>query len=133
MKGYWFYLDYGDAATKRKARSHGAKRRHANDTPNEGGNCIAVFTQPDGHRAHWSPQCLYGSRRYACLAATFFHANSDTASDGVSSEYLRKACSRITEAEARRIHPRLMSRIDANEAVGGCFENNCKHKGGGGV
>lgn len=111
MKGYWFYIDYGDAATKRKVRGHGGmKRGRALGTPDAGGNCIALFTEKRGQS--WCPEYDHVSHGYGGLAATFFHVNSDTSVTSVGPEYLRTSCARISEAEARRVHPVLMQRID---------------------
>lgn len=47
------------------------------------------------------------------LTATFGHADSDTSLGSVSHEYLRD-CRRIPEDLARRLHPRLFARLDAD-------------------
>lgn len=47
------------------------------------------------------------------IVATFSHADSGTSLGSVSREYLRK-CRRIPESLARRLHPQMFARLDAN-------------------
>lgn len=83
MKGVRFYEDFEDA---RKRRSTG--------------NCLAVFLDAYSHGV------------YEAYVAALAHPNSMPATDGVSVVQLRKRCKRVSESEARRIHPNLFLWLD---------------------
>lgn len=85
MNGYIFYEEFNTPADKRTRRSMG--------------NVSAVF----GPR--------YNGKRDA-IAGVYSHANSAVCVTGVSLEWLRKSCRRISEARARQIHPQLFRRLD---------------------
>lgn len=89
MRGVRFYADYGTPAAKRKG----------GDAP----NALAIFEDAKT-AASDGPQ-------YDAIAALTDMRNSDVASTGVSSGYLRTCCKRISEAEAYRIHPQLKDRM----------------------
>jgi hypothetical protein len=46
------------------------------------------------------------------LGAVSYEPNSPVASTGVSGDHLHRYCRRISEAEARKIHPALFERLD---------------------
>lgn len=92
MKGFKFYLEYDDEKEKRKAT-----RKNLGD---HSGNVVAVFGEFD-HVAVKD-----------CLGAVFFVGNSDVACSTVSYDYLRENCKRISEKQAREIHPKLFARLD---------------------
>lgn len=68
-------------------------------------NCVAVMT---GHEH----RCPDGSQE--ALSSVFDHADSDTNLGSVSRDYLAKRCVRIDADLARKLHPRLLARIDAD-------------------
>jgi len=96
MKGIRFYLEYPNAAEKRKA----TRQALGNHT----GNIIATLegTEMVGRNG---PQI-------DALAGVFYTDNSPVASGAVSFEYLRERTKRISEAQAREIHPELFKRLD---------------------
>jgi hypothetical protein len=49
---------------------------------------------------------------YDAIAGVFDQPNSPVAGTGVAREYLRQKCKRISEANARTIHPALFERFD---------------------
>ncbi len=53
-----------------------------------------------------------GTTQLEGLGAIFEWPNSPVAATGVSWKFLRKNCKRISEARARKIHPRLFARLD---------------------
>lgn len=85
MNGVRFYADYSNKKAKRKG----------GDAP----NALAIFVD--------ASQVEDGERTYDAVAAMFEHKNSGVGSTGVSRGYLRESCKRISEDEARRIHPNL--------------------------
>jgi hypothetical protein len=66
-------------------------------------NVVALLLG-DEHRCHDYSQ--------EALAATFGYPDSDTSLGSVCREYLRR-CRRIPEAVARKLHPQLFQRLDA--------------------
>lgn len=70
------------------------------------GNVIAIFINTNSHTL------LIMGEMYEGLVAVFGEPNSPVCVSGVSWEYLRESCKRISEAKARKIHPRLFERLD---------------------
>ena len=93
MKGFRFYADYG----------HAKGKRQGGDAP----NCIALATDP-GQSWVRDHEILT-----ECIAAVFSHANSGVCSTSCSRSYLQESCKRISEAEARRLHPALFAHLDS--------------------
>jgi hypothetical protein len=95
MKGYRFYLEYSDSKAKRRS-GKGASGEHK-------GTVIAV--DPDG---------FWGGHAYIheAVGAVLDYPNSPVATTGCVPEYLREQCKRISETEARRIHPELFRFLD---------------------
>jgi hypothetical protein len=58
--------------------------------------------------SYWSS----GRLCYEALAALFVRPNSPVAGTGVALGYVRQKCKRISEAQARTIHPALFERLD---------------------
>ena len=56
--------------------------------------------------------CSSGRICYEALAALFDWPNAPVAGTGVACDYLRQKCQRISEANARIIHPALFERLD---------------------
>jgi len=83
MNGIRFYLEFTDTS-KRKP----------------GGTVVAALV---GNRLFWST----GKVCYEAIAAVFDWPNSPVAGMGVACDYLRQRCKRISEANARTIHPAL--------------------------
>ena len=93
MKYTRFYLEYPN-----KTENHKATRKNLGKHE---GNVLALFFE------NYSP---FGT--YDCLSATFFYPNSPVSSGGVNREYLTDNCKRISEKQARKIHPALFERLD---------------------
>lgn len=66
-------------------------------------NCIAVL-QGREHR------CYGGTQE--CLSAVFSSEDSDTNLTSVSRDYLRMRCVKVSADMARKLHPRLLARIE---------------------
>lgn len=92
MKGYRFYEEFPSNAAKRKRQS--------------AGHVVALVL--DERR-----QPLWNGHQYDCIAGVFDTPNCGVASTGVSPEFLRKNCRRVSEAEARKIHPVLFKWLDS--------------------
>ena len=93
MKGYRFYADYSSAKLKRKG----------GDAP----NVLAVATDimPRlGDR---------GQLLFECAVAVFEHANSGVCWGAASRDYIAECCKRLSEEEARRIHPAIFVYLDS--------------------
>ena len=89
MNGLRFYLEFKDKS-KRKP----------------GGTVVAALVL---NGTYWSS----GRCCYEAIAALFDRPNSPVAGTGVALDYLREKCKRISEANARSIHPALFERLDA--------------------
>lgn len=96
MKGIRFYLEYPNAAEKRKATR--------DNLGNHSGNVIAVIEGTE-FVGRFGP-LIEG------LAAVFYERNSPVAGTAVSLEILDERTKRISEAQAREIHPALFARLD---------------------
>lgn len=86
MKGYRFYSDFRNTVDKRKNVHRGS--------------VIALLLGTNG-RPLWSGSIA------DCIAGVYDWPDSGVATTGVSGDYLRTRCKRITEAKAREIHPAL--------------------------
>ena len=96
MRGVKFYLEYPNNAEKRKATR--------TNLGNHEGNVIAVLDNG-----------LYisgGEPVEDTLSGVFYRPNSPVATTGVSWQYLRERAKRISEKQAREIHPELFLRLD---------------------
>lgn len=96
MKGIRFYLEYPSAAEKRKATRA--------ELGNHSGNVIAAFegTEAVGRSG---PQV-------DALAAIQDYPNCPVAGTTVSLDYIEERAKRISEAQAREIHPEMFIRLD---------------------
>jgi len=90
MKGVRFYEQFQN---KRKGVS--------------AGQCVALMLDDHGRPVHNDD-----GRTLSAVAGVFEHADSPPASTSVSFEFLRTKCKRVTEARARKIHPRLFTMLD---------------------
>lgn len=92
MKGYRFYKEYNSPQDKRK------------DKPT--GNVFAALT--DAKYTHIRDGALFREG----FGAIYFEPNSPCVFASAQVDWLRDRCKRISEAEARQIHPRLFERIE---------------------
>lgn len=99
MKGFIFYLEYPNHAEKRKATRK--------SLGNHSGNCIAVDSDRNSQLEQYRVNLCYPS-----IQGVFNWKNSDCCSATVSVDYLSNNCKRISEAQAREIHPKLFSYIE---------------------
>jgi hypothetical protein len=107
MEGIRFYADAGEQRSKSASKKHVAfTRANLRKWANEGVlcNCIALFEGSE-HMCHDGAQ--------EALVGLTDCSNAAVCSSAVSREYLRKHCVRIDEALARRLHPLLAARLDA--------------------
>lgn len=95
MKGVRFYEEFDNKANKRKGVSSG--------------NVIALFYDS------WRVGEPHQGRLTEAIAAIFCRPNSRVAPISVADTVLWERCKRISEAEARVIHPALFERLDAEE------------------
>lgn len=93
MKGIRFYLEHKTTYAKRK-------RRHA-------GTVFAAFVCNGVHP-------MKGGGREG-VGAVFDRPNSPTCGTSASWGYLRSYCRRITEKDARAIHPELFRILDRKD------------------
>ena len=89
MNGIRFYLEYQDKSKRQP-----------------GGTVVAALVL---NGTYWSS----GRCCYEAVAALFDWPNSPVAGTGVARDYLRLRCKRISESNARSIHPALFERLDA--------------------
>lgn len=95
MKGYRFYEEF---TTKLKDKS--------------AGNCLALY---HGEGVE-TPEIVSRLRYYLeGVGAIFLRPNSEVAVTGISREFLRERCKRVSEKRAREIHPILFEYIDREE------------------
>ena len=88
MKGIRFYLEFTDRSKQRSE-----------------GNIIAALAI---NGAYWSD----GRICYEAIAAVFHFPDSPVAGTGVALDYLRVRCKRVSEMEARLVHPTLFRRLE---------------------
>lgn len=91
MKGIRFYLEHDSPAHKRKGEHNG--------------NVFAAFVENGVYFSGKTPA-------YEGLGALTDEPNSPVCGTSASLEYLWKNCKCISEAKARKIHPRLFERLD---------------------
>ena len=70
-----------------------------------GGTVVAALVL---NGSYWSS----GKICYEAIAGLFDRPNPPVAGTGVARDYLRQQCKRISEAQARTIHPVLFERLD---------------------
>lgn len=99
MKEFIFYLEYPTNKDKRA----GTRKNPGNHS----GNCIAVPLD-ERKNPYWIP----GTMKMDCYGAVFFRENSDCAGSTCHIDYLRENCKRISEAQARLIHPKLFNYLE---------------------
>lgn len=96
MKGWRFYEEY--KSPKRKVPT---------------GNVVAVDTTVGMYAMPpFGPNAQY---QYECVSAIFFQPNSPVASGGVALHYLQRRCKRVSEAKARKIHPKLFEYLEEEQ------------------
>lgn len=98
MKGYTFYLEYPSQTEKRKATRK--------NLGNHEGNVIATFGKS-----------YFGGNpkpMIECVSAVFEWPNSAVCSGSASISYIREHCKRVSEAQAREIHPELFDYLAAD-------------------
>lgn len=97
MKGYRFYEEI---------ENKGKKDEKSN------GNVIALFLDENNDPTSYP----YGPKQvWSGLGAVYFHENSPVSVTGISPDYLREDCKRVSEEKAREIHPRLFERLVKEE------------------
>ncbi len=97
MDGYRFYLEYENKTKKNKA----TRKKTGDHT----GNVVAVCYA----------NAYYGSDGKMCqeaVGATFDHPDSAVCGTSVSFDYVSDNCKRISEKQAREIHPNLFTYLD---------------------
>ena len=104
MQGLNFYLQYPNAKEKRKATRK--------NLGNHSGNVVAV---PTCREQWWLSEDGDGRKQWLaeCFAAVQDIPNNPVCGTSCSFEYLKDSCKRISERQARKIHPRLFSLLDA--------------------
>jgi hypothetical protein len=96
MKGIRFYLEYPNQTEKNKATRE--------SLGNHSGNVIAVLEGTE-FITRFGPVI-------ECLSAVFYQENSPVAAGAVSLDILAERTKRISEDQAREIHPELFKRLD---------------------
>lgn len=96
MKDFRFYLEYPNQKEKRKATRK--------NLGNHSGNCLAVYTDKD--------YLLPDRKSIEAIGAVLFNENSPCCGTFVSFDYLRSSCKRISEKQAREIHPNLFNYLE---------------------
>jgi hypothetical protein len=91
MNGIRFYQEFTDKS-KRKS----------------GGTVVAALVLNGSYRSS-------GTICYEAIGAVFDWPKSPVAGTGVACDYLRQKCKRISEANARTIHPVLFERLEKLE------------------
>ena len=99
MKGYIFYLEFPTAKAKRKATRK--------NLTGHSGNCIAVTSDKAEQIVQYRK-----NRCYPGVSAVQDIPNNPCCFNLVSPYYLAERCKRISEAQAREIHPNLFYRIE---------------------
>lgn len=98
MKGIRFYLEYPNSTEKDKATRKAIG--------NHEGNVAAVFYE------NW--RVVDGEGYYDAISAAYFRPNSPVCSGSVSDGWLKKRGKRISETQAREIHPALFDYLDSS-------------------
>ena len=98
MKGYYFYLEYPTNKDKRA----GTRKNPGNHS----GTVLAVYTDPE---YSWSNGKDITTE---CIGVVQDIPNSDVCTSACSWGYLRENCKRISEAQARTIHPKLFQYLE---------------------
>lgn len=97
MKGYTFYLEYPSLKDKRKATRK--------ELGNHSGNCLAVY-------GNWFNIGHYYKKE--CVSSVYDRPNSDVCISSACDSYIKDNCKRISEEQARKIHPKLFQYLDCN-------------------
>jgi hypothetical protein len=101
MKGVRFYLEYPEDVNPKKFTRK--------NLGNHSGNVFALF-DVYGDGRYWRVQ---GNKVVGeGLGAVYFSPNSPVATTGASPEFIEKRCKRISEEQAREIHPQLFATLD---------------------
>lgn len=95
MKGYRFYLEFDSPADKHKGKHNG--------------NIFALY---HGEGVETSDIQSALRRSPEGFSAVLFYPNSPVAWTGTCWEYLQKQGKRISERQARKIHPELFHRLE---------------------
>jgi hypothetical protein len=95
MKGYKFYLEYPDSKSKRKATRKNLGKHS--------GNCVATWNSWFLSETDWNVDAITSIQDYS---------NCPVCCTSVSFCYLREKCKRISEQQAREIHPKLFNYLD---------------------
>lgn len=96
MNGVKFFLEYENKSEKNK----GTRKNPGNHS----GNVVAVL---DDTLKRWNDGYSYDG-----FGGIYYTRNSPVASTSVSPDYLREKCKRISEKQAREIHPNLFGFLD---------------------
>ena len=96
MKGVHFFLEYANKTEKNKA----TRKKLGNHR----GTVVAVF--------HESQHRIPGTDQHECFGAVQDIPDSAVCGTSASYQYLREQCLRISEAQAREIHPTLFKVLD---------------------
>jgi hypothetical protein len=91
MKNIRFYLEH-ESTYKKKKKVHT-------------GNVVAIYTDT-------KPRIQSGHILLEGFASVSYQENSPVNFTSIDTEYLRNNCKRISEKEARQIHPALFERLD---------------------
>jgi hypothetical protein len=98
MKGYRFYLEHHDAKAKREGKHDG--------------NVVALFLDEHNRPVlNRSGSFVF----YEGYAAVYSFPNAGVNFNKIDPCYLREHCKRISEAEAREIHPALFARLEEDK------------------
>lgn len=100
MEGFRFYLEYPDGKSKRAATRK--------DISNHTGNCVALW---EGKEHIWTTSS--GDIQQEAFVAVHETPDSPCCFGAVSWGYLREKCKRISEIQARAIHPNLFYRLES--------------------
>lgn len=98
VNGFFFYAEFPDKKSKRKATRK--------NLAGHSGTVVAINT--DIGIFHNGRDYMY-----ECISSVFDHPNSQVCGGSVSPDYLRDVCLRISEKQARLIHPALFEYLDA--------------------
>ena len=95
MKDYTFYLEYPTLKDKRKATRK--------ELGNHSGTVLAVY-------GDWFNIGHYYKKE--CVSSVYDKPNSDVCCSSCDSGYLNDKCKRISDKQAREIHPKLFQYLD---------------------